>query len=107
MCVWIFSRAPCHTSPATVDSIIVVIPSPTRHRVATGYPQNYPQKNRGVTGIELVRYAPKTGYRVEVSSLGYFRVNGFRLKRGEVRLARIGSARRFRVALPAFATGAM
>jgi len=47
-----------------MDSVIVVMSSPSPHSVSTGYPHNYPQTNRGVTGIILIRYAPETGYRL-------------------------------------------
>src|SRR6267154_3929545 len=77
MCDWILSSAPCHTSPATAACIVVciivialavIVLSPSPHRVSTAYPQYYPQKNRGVTGIDRIRYAPKTGYPPCVSS---------------------------------------
>src|SRR5256885_8362705 len=73
-------------SPATSVSI-VVMSSPSPHRVSTAYPHIYPQKNRGVTGNVGIRYAPIKGNRLEECSQLLGPGEGARrLARGEARL---------------------
>src|SRR2546425_1210233 len=71
-----------------------VIPSsPSTHRVSTAYPHIYPQKNRGVTGIDRNRYAPTERIRSRISSQHVFPgERSASIRAGEDRLARTGSA---------------